>query len=90
MGTWPNGHDPYRLGLELRDIVTRHGGTYLDILPDFRSLPNAERYYFPVDTHPDARGHLLISNMLAAALSHGGLPAFAGPANPPTGRLNGD
>lgn len=69
MGQWPAGFDPYRLGRDLRTIITSHGGAYVDILPDFRTVPNPEHYYYPVDGHPDAGGHAIISAFLAKELS---------------------
>jgi hypothetical protein len=39
VGEWPAGYNPYKLDDELRSIVTSHGGTYIDILPDFQSIP---------------------------------------------------
>ena len=75
-GEWPQGYDPYKLNGELRDIVVRHGGTYLDILADFRAVPTSEQYYFPVDGHPNARGHALISELLAKELTRGAVPAL--------------
>jgi hypothetical protein len=77
-GLWPEDIDPYKLGGELRDIITRHGGMYLDILPKFRALPNAEQYYFPVDAHPNARGHRIIADLLEGALTNGSVPPLAG------------
>ena len=35
---WPAGFDPYKLDNELRSMVVSHGGTYVDILPDFRNI----------------------------------------------------
>jgi hypothetical protein len=43
MGKWPAGYDPYKLGEEVREIVTSNGGTYIDILHDFRAIPNPEQ-----------------------------------------------
>ena len=76
MGEWPAGYDPYKLEGELRSIVTSHGGIYIDILPDFRNIPNPERYYFPVDGHPDANGHAIIAGMLAKELARGAVPGL--------------
>jgi len=75
-GEWPAGYDPYNLDRELRSIVESHGGTYIDILPGFRTVPNAEQYYFPVDGHPDSQGHAIISELLARELTKGIAPAL--------------
>jgi hypothetical protein len=72
----PKGYDPYELGNELRAIVERNGGTYIDILDGFRALPNSEQYYFPIDGHPDVDGHRIISGLLANALTSGTVPAL--------------
>jgi hypothetical protein len=82
MGEWPEGYDPYKLGDEARAIITSHGGIYLDILPDFRNIPDAGQYFYPVDTHPDARGNAIISAFLTKALTNGSVPALKTPANP--------
>jgi hypothetical protein len=71
MGEWPVGFDPYRLNRELRSIITSYGGTYIDILRDFRDIPNPERYYNPMNVHPDAGGHAIIADFLAKELSGG-------------------
>jgi hypothetical protein len=76
MGVWPTGFDPYKLNDELRPIIVRHGGIYIDILRDFRNIPNSEQFYFPVDSHPDARGHAIISELLARELTNGSVPAL--------------
>ena len=76
MGHWPAGFDPYKLGEELRPIIERHGGTYIDILPDFRAISNPEKNYFPVDGHPNADGHALFARLLAKDLTSGALPAL--------------
>jgi hypothetical protein len=82
MGEWPKGFDPYKLDGELRSIVTSHGGIYLDILPAFRAIPNPEQYYFPVDGHPNAEGHRIVSGLLASALTSGAVPALSKAAQP--------
>ena len=73
---WPTGYDPYKLDLELRKIVTSHGGTYIDILSDFRNIPNPEQHYLPVDGHPDAYWHSAVSKLLARELTSGAVPAL--------------
>ena len=76
MGQWPSGYDPYKIGEELRTIITAHGGIYIDILPEFRNLPNPEQYYYPVDGHPNARGHAIIAEFMARQLTGGAVPAL--------------
>jgi hypothetical protein len=73
---WPAGFDPYKLGGELRDIVTSRGGTYVDVLSDYRAMPNPEQDYMPVDGHPTRAGHATIAALLARALSDGAVPAL--------------
>jgi hypothetical protein len=77
MKEWPEGLDPYKLGREVESIVTSYGGIYVDILSDFRSIPNPEQYYMPVDGHPTADGHAVISGLLAQALTAGSAPALS-------------
>jgi hypothetical protein len=67
----------------VRKIVTRHGGIYINILPDFRGVPNPEAHYFPVDGHPTASGHAVISEMLAKALTDGAIPELKAASQPP-------
>ncbi len=76
MGQWPQGYDPYKFDNDLRDVIQANGGTYIDILPNFRKIPSAERYYFPVDGHLDANGHAVISRLLTESLTSGAVPAL--------------
>jgi len=87
MSDWPSGYDPYALGKQLRAIVTSHGGTYIDILQDFRAIPNAEKHYYPTDDHPDPSAHAMIADMLAKELTGGAVPALrAAPMTQPAGQ----
>lgn len=76
MGEWPAGYDPYKVGADVQAVITRHGGTYIDILPEFRPIPNPEKGYFPVDSHLNADGHAMVGHMLAKALTNGQNPVF--------------
>jgi hypothetical protein len=82
LGEWPEGFNPYSLGHKLRSIITSHGGTFIDILPDFRDIPNPERYYYPIDGHPDADGHVMIAGVLARRLSGGAIPELRAAVQP--------
>jgi hypothetical protein len=90
MGEWPAGYDPYKLDDELRSIIVSHGGIYADILPGFRTIPNPEQYYFPVDGHPNAEGHAIIANLLAKALTNASVPALSAtsPTQPAPAKVN--
>jgi hypothetical protein len=81
MGEWPAEFDPFKLDNELRAIITSHGGTYIDILPEFRNIPNPEQGYYPVEGHLNARGHTIIARLLAKELASRGLPALRSSAN---------
>jgi hypothetical protein len=73
-GEWPDSYDPYKLDDELHTMIVSRGGIYIDILPDFRGIPNPERHYFPVDGHLDAEGHAMISELLDKELVGGAFP----------------
>jgi hypothetical protein len=82
MGEWPPDIDPFNLDNELRSIIVGHGGTYIDILPAFRGIPNAEKGYLPVDGHPNAEGNAMITGLLAKALTSGAVPALKADEQP--------
>ena len=75
-GDWPAGYDPFKLENEVSDTIVSHGGRFIDILGDYRGIPGPERYYFPVDGHPDAHGQAIIAQLLAKALTSGAVPAL--------------
>lgn len=74
MGEWPAGSDPYKLDDEIHSIVVSHGATYVDIFPGFRTIPDPAQYYLPVDGHPNARGHAIISRLLTDGLMKSVMP----------------
>ena len=75
-GKWPKDFDPYKLDDELRSITTSQGGTFVDILPDFQTVPNPEQNYLPIDGHPTAAGHAILTEFLAKELTSGAIPAL--------------
>jgi hypothetical protein len=76
MRHWPTGFDPYKLDDRLRAIIESHGGKYVDTLPEFWAIPNAGRFYFPMDGHPNAEGHAELARLLAKQLGSGVVPAL--------------
>jgi hypothetical protein len=80
--SWPPGYDPYKLDDELRTVIEAHGGTFVDVLPDFRSEPDPWKCYFPVDGHLNTKGHAIVSRMLAKKLTAGAVPLFTMAAHP--------
>lgn len=74
--SWPPGYDPYKLDDELRALIEDHGGTFVDVLPDFRNEPDPWKNYFPVDGHLNAKGHTMVSQMLAKELAAGDVPSL--------------
>jgi len=82
MGEWPKGYDPFKLDNELRSIIVRHGGSYVDVLPDFVTIPNPHWGFFPIDGHPNAEGHATITRLLANALTDGAVPALRAGTQP--------
>ena len=63
-------------------IITSYGGTYVDILPDFRTISNPERSYYPLDGHLDASGHAIIAEFLAKELMDSAVPQLRAALQP--------
>lgn len=72
----PPGVDPFALGQALSEIAHRHGVRFVDITHLTRGLSDVGSLYYPVDSHPNERGHALIAQALEAALTRD-IPAFA-------------
>ena len=76
IGEWPSSIDPYNLDSELRATIETRGESYIDVLPGFKTIANPENYFLPVDGHPTADGHALLSRLLAKELTSGAVPAL--------------
>ncbi len=68
------GFDPYALDHEVRDIVTSHGGIYVDALPSFRSVYDVDQVFQRADEHPNEQGHRLLAKELSEQLTDGMIP----------------
>lgn len=80
-GEWPPDIDPFSLDKQLKAIIVKHGGTYVDILPDFRDIPDAAQGFFAADVHFNPQGHLTIAGILARELTSGAVPALSASRN---------
>ncbi len=84
-GECPKGFDPYKVGNEVSSIIASHGGTYLDILPEFRTIPNPQLGYFALDGHPNAFGQTMIARFLTNKLADVAIPALSAAVKPQAG-----
>jgi hypothetical protein len=82
-GEWPAGNDPYAFGNQACSIMRNHGESCVDLSDGFRTIPNAERDYFPVDGHPTSDGHVILTGLLAKKLTSA-VPALGAAAEPQT------
>jgi hypothetical protein len=80
-GVAPPGVNPYSFGDQIKAVVEKNGDTYIDVLQQFRNLPNVHGIFYPVDQHMTAEGHQLLAQMIATALTQGANPVIA-PAQP--------
>jgi hypothetical protein len=82
LGEWPQGFNPYRLDQEVKSIVAKDGGTFIDILPDIREQPAIQNGYYAVDVHANPLGNVILTGALAKELTSGAVPALS-VATPP-------
>ncbi len=80
----PPGVDPYKFGEDLRSIVTRHGGIYIDTLPAVRNYPDLQYGYFNAEGHPNRLGHAILTEIYSKALTSGSIPALKAVAQSPS------
>jgi hypothetical protein len=80
-GDWPLHYDPYALDRELRRIVVSHGGSYIDILGEFRNMTDIDQMYQPGDEHASDEGHALLARLIEDQLTNGAVPSLTASAN---------
>ena len=73
-GDYPADCDPFKLDRELAASITSHGGTYIDILPEYQRDPISDQKYFRFNGHPDPAGHAKIAKMIAEKITSGAFP----------------
>ena len=78
----PAGWDAFKLDREVRSIITKHGGTFVDILSDYRGVADPAHGYLPVDGHPNAEGNANFTRFVADGLMDGAVPSLTGTAKP--------
>ena len=77
-GEWPASYDPYKLASEVGGIADAHQVYFVDVLPGFRNVLNAENGYRVGDGHPNASGNRMLASLLAEQLTRDALPAMQG------------
>jgi hypothetical protein len=76
-GVAPPGVNPYSFSTQVKGIVEKDGGTYIDILPRFRNVPNIGSAFYPIDQHLTVSGQQLVAQVIEKALTEGPVPALA-------------
>ncbi len=76
-GSVPAGLNPYAFGDQVKAIVEKHGGTYIDILHDFKNKPSVHDAFYPVDQHLEPAGQVLFARIIAKELTNGSVPSLA-------------
>jgi SGNH hydrolase-like domain, acetyltransferase AlgX len=76
-GVAPPGVNPYAFGDQIKAIVEKNGATYIDILPQFRDVPNVSSAFYPIDQHLTVSGQQLVAQVIAKGLTTGAPPALA-------------
>lgn len=75
-GVWPDGYDPYAIDNDVRSIITRHGGIYVDIFPDLKQIPNLETHFYFSNGHPDDKGDAILAQAISKELTSGQIPTL--------------
>jgi hypothetical protein len=60
------GMDAYVFPERMKEIAQRHGMGYIDMVPELRKTPNAEKLFYPVDGHPNGDAHALMARAVLA------------------------
>jgi hypothetical protein len=74
-GLAPSGVDPYAFGEQIKDVVEKDGGTYIDVLQRFKTAPNVSTAFYPVDQHLTVQGQQMFAQVLANGLMEDALHA---------------
>ena len=77
---FPSGLNPYSFGDQLKEVVENAGGVYIDVLREFRNVPNVNSAFYPVDQHLTVAGHAIFANAIAKGLTSGAIAALSAPS----------
>jgi hypothetical protein len=69
--------DPVRLGNELRNVIVSDGAIFVDAVPDLREAPDLDVLYDQLGFHLTTKGHAVLTQILARALTGGAIPALS-------------
>jgi hypothetical protein len=81
-GSWPAQLDPFAFGNQVKAIVEKNGGTYIDILSDFRHIPDVHSGFYPVDQHLEPAGQIMFAQIMAKELVNGSVPSLRAVTDP--------
>jgi hypothetical protein len=68
------GIDPFAFGKQMQRIAEDSGVIYVDILHQFRGIPNVNTMFYPVDQHLSVRGQQVVADLISEGLSQGIIP----------------
>lgn len=74
----PSGIDPYAFERETSEISAKHGIISIEVDRDFSRLPDAGRFFYPVDGHLNTEGSELFGTYVWRQLLAKDLPVFSG------------
>jgi GDSL-like Lipase/Acylhydrolase family len=75
-GSPPPGVNPYGFGEQVKAMVEKHGGIYIDILGDLRNESDIHSGFYPMDEHLNEYGHGIFARIIGKELTSGVIPAL--------------
>jgi hypothetical protein len=71
------GLNLYAFGDQLQRIAAKNGALYLDVLHEFRNVPDVNGAFYPVDQHLTVAGQAMVAEMIAKALTKSPIAALS-------------
>jgi hypothetical protein len=77
MSPRPAGIDPDRLNNDVRNVMVGNGAIFVDALTDLKKTPNLDGLYDQRGFHLNARGHAVLTQIVAQTLTGGAIPELS-------------